>query len=94
MLNSNETVDQLARINSVRWHGHVLKREDDYASGFWEITGFKTEVSVCLLSLPTTSFVTFLYFNVPLKFLYLFQKFSINFTCRKCEGNIGEAVEH
>ena len=24
----NETIDQLAMANSVRWHGHVLKRVD------------------------------------------------------------------
>ena len=24
----NETIDQLAKANSVRWYGHVLRRED------------------------------------------------------------------
>ena len=28
MLGLNETVDQLAMANSVRWYGHVLRRED------------------------------------------------------------------
>ena len=26
MMDLNETIDQLAIANSVRWHGHVLKR--------------------------------------------------------------------
>ena len=30
MLGLNETVDQLAMANSVRWYGHVLKREDGH----------------------------------------------------------------
>ena len=28
MLGLNETMDQLAMANSVRWYGHVLSRED------------------------------------------------------------------
>ena len=28
MLDMNETIDQLATVNSVRWYGHVLRRED------------------------------------------------------------------
>ena len=28
MLGLNETIDQLATANSVRWNGHVSKRED------------------------------------------------------------------
>ena len=28
MLGLNETIDQLAMANSVRWYGHVLRRED------------------------------------------------------------------
>ena len=31
MLGFNETIDQLAIANSVRWHGHVLRREDGHA---------------------------------------------------------------
>ena len=27
-LDLNETIDQLAMVNSVRWYGHVLRRED------------------------------------------------------------------
>ena len=30
MLGLSETIDQLAMANSVRWHGHVLKREDGH----------------------------------------------------------------
>ena len=30
MLDLNETADQLAMANSVRWHGHVLRREDGH----------------------------------------------------------------
>ena len=30
MLGLNETVDRLAMACSVRWHGHVLKREDGH----------------------------------------------------------------
>ena len=30
MLGLNETVDQLAMANSVRWYGHVLRREDGH----------------------------------------------------------------
>ena len=29
MLCLNETIDQLAMANSVRWYGHVLRREDN-----------------------------------------------------------------
>ena len=28
ILGLNETIDQLAMANSVRWYGHVLRRED------------------------------------------------------------------
>ena len=28
MLGLNETIDQLAMANSVRWHSHGLRRED------------------------------------------------------------------
>ena len=30
MLGFNETEDQLAMANSVRWYGHVLRREDGH----------------------------------------------------------------
>ena len=30
MLGLNETMDQLAMANSVRWYGHVLRREDGH----------------------------------------------------------------
>ena len=30
MLGLNETIDQLAMANSVRWDGHVLRREDGH----------------------------------------------------------------
>ena len=30
MLDLNETIDQLAMANSVRWYGHVLRREDGH----------------------------------------------------------------
>ena len=30
MLDLNETIDQLAVTNSVRWYGHVLRREDGH----------------------------------------------------------------
>ena len=30
MLGLNDTIDQLAMANSVRWYGHVLTREDGY----------------------------------------------------------------
>ena len=30
MLGLNETIDQLAMVNSVHWYGHVLRREDTY----------------------------------------------------------------
>ena len=33
MLALNQTIDQLAMANSVRWHGHVLRREDDCEYG-------------------------------------------------------------
>ena len=29
MLGLKETIDQLATANEVRWHGHVLRRDDD-----------------------------------------------------------------
>ena len=29
-LGFNETMDQLAMANSVRWNGHVLRREDGH----------------------------------------------------------------
>ena len=31
MLGRNETISQLAMANSVRWYGHVLRREDGHA---------------------------------------------------------------
>ena len=30
MLGLNDTIDQLAMANSVRWYGHVLRREDGH----------------------------------------------------------------
>ena len=30
MLGLNETMDQLTMANSVRWYGHVLRREDGH----------------------------------------------------------------
>ena len=30
MLGLNEIIDQLAMANSVRWYGHVLRREDGH----------------------------------------------------------------
>ena len=30
MLGLNETIDQLAMANSIRWYGHALRREDGY----------------------------------------------------------------
>ena len=30
MLRLNESIDQLAMVNSVRWYGHVLRREDGH----------------------------------------------------------------
>ena len=30
MLGLRETIDQLAKANSVRWYGHVLRREDGH----------------------------------------------------------------
>ena len=30
ILGLNETIDQLAMTNSVRWYGHVLRREDGH----------------------------------------------------------------
>ena len=30
MLGLNETIDQLDMANSVRWYGHVLRREDSH----------------------------------------------------------------
>ena len=30
MLGLKETIDQLAMANSVRWYGHVLRRENDH----------------------------------------------------------------
>ena len=39
MLGLNENIDQLAMVNSVCWHGHVLRREDGHvlrrALFFW-----------------------------------------------------------
>ena len=29
MLNLNKTIDQLAKVNSVRWYGHVLRKDKD-----------------------------------------------------------------
>ena len=28
MLGLNETIEQLAMVNSIHWYGHVLRRED------------------------------------------------------------------
>ena len=33
ILRFNETIDQLAMANSVRWYGHVLRREDCHVFG-------------------------------------------------------------
>ena len=33
MLGLKETIDQLAMANSVRWYGHVLRREDGLMKG-------------------------------------------------------------
>ena len=33
MLSLNETMDQLAMANSVRWHGHVLRVEGGHVFG-------------------------------------------------------------
>ena len=30
MLDLNETIDQLAKANSVRWHGHALRKEKKF----------------------------------------------------------------
>ena len=30
MLGLSETIDQFAMANSVRWHGHVLRRDDGH----------------------------------------------------------------
>ena len=30
MLGLNETINQLAMENNVRWHGHALRREDGH----------------------------------------------------------------
>ena len=30
MLGLSETIDQLAMVNSIRWYGHVLRREDGH----------------------------------------------------------------
>ena len=30
MLGLNETIDRMAMVNSVRWYGHVLRREDGH----------------------------------------------------------------
>ena len=30
MLGLNETIDQLAMANCIRWYGHVLRREDGH----------------------------------------------------------------
>ena len=42
MLGLNETIDQLAMTNSVRWYGHVLRREDGHVSEkalYFEVEG-------------------------------------------------------
>ena len=33
ILGLNETIDQLAIVNSVHWYGHVLRREDGHVLG-------------------------------------------------------------
>ena len=33
MLGLNDTIDQMAMANSVRWHGHVLRRALDFEVG-------------------------------------------------------------
>ena len=33
MLGLNEVIDQLTKANSVRWYGHVLRREDGHVFG-------------------------------------------------------------
>ena len=47
MLGFNETIDQLSMVNSVRWYGHVLRREDGHilrsALGF-EVEGQKKKL--------------------------------------------------
>ena len=30
MLGLNETIDQLAMANSIRWHGHALRRKEGH----------------------------------------------------------------
>ena len=30
MLDLNETVDQLVKANTVRWYGHVLRKDKNY----------------------------------------------------------------
>ena len=45
LLSLNETIDQLAMANSVRWHGHMLSREDTHVlrrAIDFEIEGQKT----------------------------------------------------
>ena len=32
MLDLNETIDQLAKANSVRWYGHVLRKDNKQIS--------------------------------------------------------------
>ena len=29
MLGLEETIDRMAKANGVRWHGHVIRRDDD-----------------------------------------------------------------
>ena len=29
MLGSKETLDRMAKANGARWHGHVIRRDDD-----------------------------------------------------------------
>ena len=33
MLGMSETIDQLATTSSIRWYGHVLRREDGHVLG-------------------------------------------------------------
>ena len=42
MLGLNETIDQLAMANSVRWYDHVLRREDGHVlkrASYFEVEG-------------------------------------------------------
>ena len=51
MLGLNETIDQLAMANSVRWYGHVLRREDGKKGRLrrtWKKQVEEESVKVCL----------------------------------------------